>query len=694
MDDLVSSKAFEFAIGAMFVAFHAYGRYNTPESNRSSTTRLRFVACYMLYATTLLAIYWIVTVVAWVSPEILEKIMTLLGSGSASDVEGRDLFRSPITTALIFTALLPNFPMLKKGDQRLLQVFWDLAEIPGHAVKLAHRMYRAPYHIFPNKYSEIEREARAFDIRFGHEGFGDHRSPAFAWATACSLLMELKNWHSAEDQRYQRFILSRESDYEALKMQFATLSARLAAYYRRVDEMGGKLQKIEQDLRETLVSDGRDLFMKLCRLMAHAVLNAETGLHARHRAIEGFGFELLDDDRENLSASQLLKLIALVMLAFMGLSLIKYAAEGGVNGSIIGEVIFLGFLMGANYGVSAFIGIYPKDHWRFADIEATHHRPWLGYAVSGALAVAASLLIISALRFTRYTFDGLGYDGAFDQLLVALSWSYPHLYISFAVGFGVALACDIEWRQKAAHRRRIADAAMMAGIMVVAGYIAYGSMHGFFPFEGTKAPQWQDKSLASLWHFLAKSLVAGLLIGALVPYWFHTSRYRSPTQRITRFIDRFHHDLRIEAGKMERGELRQALVVIAAATAMADGLLDDTERDVFRGALGKLAEHNILDFQIETGMEDMLHLIDVWREDDTGDVPEEAMKGLDPLRRKDKLGELAIKLTVAIGYADGLFQEPEQCMLEKIVTALGRNVEKELSACGLSPHRPVAETPA
>jgi hypothetical protein len=71
MDGFISSKAFEFAIGAIFVAFHAYGRFNTPNSNRSSTTRLRFVACFGLYAATLLAIYWMVTVVAWVPPEVL-----------------------------------------------------------------------------------------------------------------------------------------------------------------------------------------------------------------------------------------------------------------------------------------------------------------------------------------------------------------------------------------------------------------------------------------------------------------------------------------------------------------------------------------------------------------------------------------------------------------------------------------------
>ncbi|QSP94801.1 tellurite resistance TerB family protein [Marinobacter salinisoli] len=759
----------EFAFGALFVAMHAYGRYNTPQSNRCSTTRLRFVACFALYAAALLSVYWLITVIAQIAPEIYDKVVSNLGqipgngtsgaaqvspeffdrlisalgegtsggssgvtqttpetfqkaiealerevgdslsvttpvssefvgnasvnyipSGAESIEEKRELYRSPITTALIFTTLLPNFPMLKKVDQRLLQIFWDLAEIPGHAVKLAHRMYRAPYYIFPTKHEDIERKARSFDIQLNEDDLKDRRSPAFTWAAIYSLLLEIKGWHSDDKPRYQRFILSRESDYEALRMHFATLSARLAAYYRRVHEMDGKLQQIEHDFRETLISDSRDLFMKLCRLAANAVLDSETGVNARHQAIEELGFELADDGRENLNASQLLNLIALMMLTFMGLSLTL--TQFATKGETIGEVVFLGFLMAANYGASAFIGIYPKEHWRFADIEATHRRPWAGYLASGLLAVAASLLVISALRFTRYTFEGGTYDEAFEELLRNLFWSYPYLFLSFAMGFGVAFVCDIDWQKWSTIQQRIADGTLLAVIMILAGCITFMAMYGLFIFEGnaTKSPpQGQPPgtppvySLLDVFELLSQCLAAGLLNGLLVPHWFRTSRYSSPTQRISRFIDNHRQALRIEAGKLQRDELRSALVTAAAATAIADGLVDDTEREVFRNTLGKLAEHNILDFQIETGMEDMLNQTDLWRSGDADHRQKEVLKVLAPLRRKDKLSRLTIQLTVAIAYADGVFQESERKAVEKIVSALHRNVEKELATCGV-----------
>jgi tellurite resistance protein len=53
------------------------------------------------------------------------------------------------------------------------------------------------------------------------------------------------------------------------------------------------------------------------------------------------------------------------------------------------------------------------------------------------------------------------------------------------------------------------------------------------------------------------------------------------------------------------------------------------------------------------------------------------------LRGKEKLGELIIQICAAIGYADGVFQAPEQYILERIVEALNRNLTTELTACGL-----------
>ena len=682
MDSLLASEAFEFGLGAFCVIFHAYGRFNTPVSNRSSTTRWRFNGCFVLYSGALVLIYWLVTFFAWVSPEVVDRILPLLGWPAGAEKEGGDLFRSPLTIALIFTALLPNFPVLKKVDHKLLQIFWDLAEIPGHAVKLAHRMYRAPYHIFPMKFNEMERDAKAFDIPANRsELTDDHASPAFAWATVWSLINEVRHWHEGSS-RYHRFIQDRESEYEALSMEFTTLSSRVAAYYRRLEELGGRPQRIEKDLRDSLVSDGRDLFMRLCRLLAHAVLDIEIGPGARRRALETFGFEVPDDESESLGMAKLLQVVAIAMAAFLAVSFIRYTIEGG-NGAPFGTVVFFALLMGANFGVSAHAGTFPKSRWRFADIEANRSRPWRGYVFSGVLAVAASLVVISALRFTRYVFDGKSYQAGFDQLIVDLSWSFPYLFLSFAIGFGIAWVCDTEWRRWPPRYRRWLDTMALGVVGFVVAYICYSAMHGFPPFEGTKAPEFREASLAGVMQFIVQSMVAAALIGALVPGWYRQNRYRSPVQRVCRYIDRNSHDLRIEAGKLAPFTLKNLMTRVAAASSMADGLLDDAERDVLRDTLNKMAEHNLLDFTVEAGMEEMMQQVERWREEDAEALRNEILEALQILRRSEYLAGLMVQLSAAIGYADGVFQVPEQYILECIARALNLDPQSELAACSL-----------
>ncbi|EAZ99083.1 hypothetical protein [Marinobacter sp. ELB17] len=89
---------------------------------------------------------------------------------------------------------------------------------------------------------------------------------------------------------------------------------------------------------------------------------------------------------------------------------------------------------------------------------------------------------------------------------------------------------------------------------------------------------------------------------------------------------------------------------------MGDGLLDDSERDVFRSALTKMAEYNMLDFSIERGMEDIMNLADQWREGDRAEVEAAALEALRQLRGKEKLGELIANTTVSAGVSNPAWQ--------------------------------------
>lgn len=233
MESLLPPDATEIIIGAVLIAFHAYGRYNTPESNRSSTTRARFLACWLLYATSLVVLYWLTTVLAWISPEIVQKLLENTPSTDTGSVA--NLLRSPITTALLFTSLLPNFPLLRRLDRRLLQFFWDLGEIPAHAVKLAHRMYRSRFTVHPARLPEIGQHAKKYGIDTAGLDLANRNTLIFVWAILCSLILEIQHWNEGTNPHYKRFLEHRAAEFEEIEAEFAHFSSRVASHYRHLD---------------------------------------------------------------------------------------------------------------------------------------------------------------------------------------------------------------------------------------------------------------------------------------------------------------------------------------------------------------------------------------------------------------------------------------------------------------------------
>ncbi len=53
----VETNSVEWIVGGLFIAVYAYGRYNTPPENRSTTTYALFSVVFILYVLTLWAIY-------------------------------------------------------------------------------------------------------------------------------------------------------------------------------------------------------------------------------------------------------------------------------------------------------------------------------------------------------------------------------------------------------------------------------------------------------------------------------------------------------------------------------------------------------------------------------------------------------------------------------------------------------------
>src|SRR6185295_12001665 len=93
----------DLVLGAVFVLFYAGTRFNTPSTNRSSTTAGRYFVGLFLYC--LVGICFYVTLVAF--PHLLD--FALFGHQMGSDTPTSKI-SLPLFVALLLTVLLPKIP--------------------------------------------------------------------------------------------------------------------------------------------------------------------------------------------------------------------------------------------------------------------------------------------------------------------------------------------------------------------------------------------------------------------------------------------------------------------------------------------------------------------------------------------------------------------------------------------------------
>lgn len=117
----------------VLVALYAWERYNTPETNRISTTRSLFLftgAGYVAASLTLFLLLCKVALNPGVLPLELEPAQTFIA----------DYFPPSALAALLLTTLLPNTPIVSVADMWLLKRFQTWGRIPQGVRNLADKL--------------------------------------------------------------------------------------------------------------------------------------------------------------------------------------------------------------------------------------------------------------------------------------------------------------------------------------------------------------------------------------------------------------------------------------------------------------------------------------------------------------------------------------------------------------------------
>lgn len=502
--------SFGFLLGALFVAVYALDRFNTPQSNRASTTAGRYYSAALAYALIAVSFYYFFAQY----PHLLALLNLGNGAEHLEALDEEDV--SPVLVAMLLSVLLGKIPVLAQLDAKLRVFLQSLAEIPLEALRLGRRIQRARFN--PN--TEVRRavftelNARGFDaedIRFEPAAGAQAR-----WCRLTALMLGLRHWES--QRGFIGFVHERQDEIKTLRERYE----QLGEVAKNCFSLSQQAQAMTHDstlndaalkLRNTFLSQTDALSNDLSALIAQGVLRCQLTHGTRCQAVKRMGFEPPDDERvSGISINHFLTLLAILVPMLLVNFILFRRAGGGPD-----MAVALAVQIGTTYMLAVYCAVAPK-RWTLLKAPVSGHRPVAAYFVSGFMAVAAAIPI-------QLLFKALALSKSEDGLLLILSmvWErfttqgYPWLVMAFVTAFVTAFLCDNRPSKRFGPRTLRAIEAIAQSVATALAALLVLWWLGVDP--GTEPRRWI--------RILTVSALIGMLLGALVPAWYRDALGRS-----------------------------------------------------------------------------------------------------------------------------------------------------------------------
>jgi tellurite resistance protein len=655
-----SISLIEWGVGGVFVAVNAYRRYNTPASNRASTTFQNFSLYFFFYLIAVLTLYVFFGAVLDSSPETIGWLYALSVGQVGSNVPlAIDQLSSPMVSALFLTTLLPSLPWLSRYDQALLNTFWDRGNIPNHVYKMAASMRRARFNFSPMQNKQLRKNCKKLNIDLTPLMTNSNHSLDFRWARVNAILSGLEEWKQDDSGRMRRFMVTKRMALNGLFKQRDEINEEFSQL--KAEQLDAKvLHKIERFLDKSIAQ----LFLDASVMIGQAICMTELSESGRSARVTQLGFEGGTQGFDRLSPQQMLSGLFAIFITFLSLSVVEQFMKP-VGARHFSGVGFMTFLMLFTYGSSLIIAFDLKRRVSMGYNELTKQRPWSAYGVVGVITVVGWFAVTISYRYILNMLDGELSSENLLHVKESIQWSFPFALQSLALAIVVSWILDKHQRLGATDRlctyQRTLDVSISIAALALASIITYGWMAGIGPFEGyaTKDPKYLS-SLSFGW-IVAKGTAIGAVIGWLVPMWFHINRTKSPDQIAGRLIQMNQRQLAQEIRNLSPGDLINVVAGVAASVAAIDLNVSRNEKDVYQIICGHLAGLPHSDVDIDSADKEFDHCLELI---DTNTF--ELAPRLEKLSECSLLASLMPFIASSIAFADGVYLEQEREIVEKI----------------------------
>lgn len=491
---------------ALIVVFYAARRYNTPESNRLSTTRSLFFLTGVGYVAASFTLFLLLSLVV-----LKPGVLTFLG---VEDVQRaiKHYAAPPVLAAVILTTLLPNTLVVSAADNWMLRRFQLWGRIPHGVRNLADRLTAESFQMRAGDVAKL-REWIFADSDIPNEVANDlgaeaAESASGGLARVVRLYSELQRLEALPS--YRAAFRSRQDTWQAIQANFKVFIAESQAFFvlfeqlKPLPETAGEeaLRRAKQCYRGISEKSYRDMTEYLAQLLL-IVEASEARINSR---LQSIGFFPREEVCPHLDVGPIL-FMGFVMTVGM-LALVAVILPPVVPTL---PLPMIAILIGATRTIGVLTAILPKLRWNTQRADDHHGFPysaWLEWAfVAGALSF---LIERTAIAMAHYTLSA-----ELDITDYPLS---PMAPLAFATSLSIAILCDVDLRLVNGLARRIVEGVLCAGALAFTMFICT-QLLGLTPVTKGQAPSWLP---------LVVSSSLGFVCGFVAPHLYRRARQNEP----------------------------------------------------------------------------------------------------------------------------------------------------------------------
>src|ERR1051325_6265690 len=214
MNGLRMHDTIDLLIGVAFILFYSSNRFNTPNTNRCSTTAGRYYVALVLYCLAGLLFY--LALVHF--PNLVTFFVQ--GEGGVVPDWAKEL-TTPLLVTLLLTVLLPKLPLLSQIDSWIYKELQYMAAIPYEVRRLSAELRKAQSLVSDEDQDLLREELGKGGFSPEEILFKPEQVPAHLWVRLGILFVKIDDWRS--DRKMSRYLQDFPAELDNLRKRYNQL---------------------------------------------------------------------------------------------------------------------------------------------------------------------------------------------------------------------------------------------------------------------------------------------------------------------------------------------------------------------------------------------------------------------------------------------------------------------------------------